>query len=76
MNRSVTYVQARQLRVGDVLVNAGGSDFTVTKIARVGRGYRVHYLRADGGAAAFTAAPESITRVTVPRAHERMAATG
>ncbi|MDQ0892699.1 hypothetical protein [Agromyces ramosus] len=76
MSRSITYVQARELRVGDVLVNAGGSDFTVTAVARVGRGYRVRYLRADGGIAAFTAAPEAITRVTLPRAHERMAATG
>lgn len=76
MNGSITYVQARELRIGDVLVNAAGSDFTVTRVARVGRGYRVHYLRADGAGAAFTAAPEAITRVTLPRAHERLATAG
>jgi hypothetical protein len=75
MSRAITYVQARQLRVGDVLVNAAGSDFVITKVARVGRGYRVHYRRADGDAGAFTAAPEAITRVEQPRPHDRLAAT-
>jgi hypothetical protein len=75
MNREITHVQARQLRVGDVLVNPAGSEFTITKVAPIGRGYRVHYLRSGGEAGAFTAAPEAITRVGVPRPHDRLAAT-
>jgi hypothetical protein len=75
MSREITYVQARQLGVGDVLVNPAGSEFTITKVARVGRGYRVHYVRSDGGAGAFSAAPEAIIRVELPRPHDRLAAT-
>jgi hypothetical protein len=75
MSRAITYVQARQLRVDDVLVNSAGSDFVITKVARVGRGYRVHYRRSDGDSGAFTAAPDAITRVEQPRPHDRLAAT-
>jgi hypothetical protein len=75
MDRSIVYVQARQLRARDVLVNAAGADFTVTKVARVGRGFRVRYTRADGGDAAFTAAPEAVIRVALPSAHEQLTAS-
>ena len=75
MSRAITYVQARQLRVDDVLVNSAGSDFIITKVARVGRGYRVHYRRSDGDSGAFTAAPDALTRVEQPRPHDRLAAT-
>jgi hypothetical protein len=74
MSRAITYVQARQLRVDDVLVNSAGSDFVITKVARVGRGYRVHYRRSDGDSGAFTAAPDAITRVEQPRPHDRLTA--
>ena len=75
MITAITYVQARQLRVDDVLVNSAGSDFIITKVARVGRGYRVHYRRSDGDSGAFTAAPDAITRVEQPRPHDGLAAT-
>lgn len=73
MDTSVAYVQARQLRGGDVLVNVAGTDFTVVKIVRVGRGFRVHYTRADSGAGVFTAAPEAIVRVALPQTHAHLA---
>jgi hypothetical protein len=75
MGREITHVQVRRLGVGDVLVNPAGSAFTITKVARIARGFRVHYVRSDGEAGAFSAAPEAITRVEVPRPHDRLAAT-
>ncbi|TYL50485.1 hypothetical protein [Agromyces mariniharenae] len=54
--------QTRQLVVGDMLVNAAGSEYEVTKLARLGRGIRVHYLTRDGRQGRFTSAPEAIVR--------------
>ena len=55
--------QIRQLAVGDTLVSASGAAYDVTRLVRVGRGIRVHYVTADGRAGKFTAAPEAISRV-------------
>lgn len=55
--------QIRQLAVGDTLVSASGAVYEVTRILRVGRGIRVHYVTADGRAGKFTAAPEAVSRV-------------
>ena len=55
--------QTRHLAVGDTLVSASGATYEVTRVLRVGRGIRVHYLTADGRAGKFTAAPEAISRV-------------
>ena len=63
--------QTRQLAVGDLLVNAAGHEFEVTKLARLGRGIRVHYLTADGQPGRFTSAPEAIVRRRVPERAER-----
>lgn len=55
--------QTRHLAVGDTLVSASGAAYEVTRVTRVGRGIRVHYVTADGRAGKFTAAPEAISRV-------------
>ena len=55
--------QTRHLAVGDTLVNASGASYEVTRLLRVGRGIRVHYVTADGRAGKFTAAPEAVSRV-------------
>jgi hypothetical protein len=55
--------QTRQLAVGDTLVSASGASYEVTRLLRVGRGIRVHYVTADGRAGKFTAAPEAVSRV-------------
>jgi hypothetical protein len=55
--------ETRHLAVGDTLVSVSGSSYEVTKLVRVGRGIRVHYLADDGAAGRFTAAPEAISRV-------------
>lgn len=55
--------ETRHLAVGDTLVNVSGSSYEVTKLVRVGRGIRVHYLADDGTAGRFTAAPEAVCRV-------------
>ena len=55
--------QTRELAVGDTLVSATGGVYDVTKIARVGRGIRVHYLTPDGRTGRFTAAPDAVMRV-------------
>jgi hypothetical protein len=55
--------QIRHLAVGDTIVSASGAAYEVTRLLRVGRGIRVHYLTADGRAGKFTAAPEAISRV-------------
>lgn len=55
--------QTRHLAVGDTLVSAAGAQYEVTRIVRVGRGIRVHYVAADGVAGRFTAAPEAVSRV-------------
>lgn len=63
--------QTRQLVVGDTLVNAAGSEYEVTKLARLGRGIRVHYLAGDGRQGRFTSAPEAIVRRRVAERAER-----
>jgi hypothetical protein len=55
--------QIRHLAVGDTLISASGVAYDVTRLLRVGRGIRVHYVTADGRAGKFTAAPEAISRV-------------
>jgi hypothetical protein len=55
--------QTRHLRVGDMLVNASGRAYEVTKIARIGRGIRVAYRNDDGQPGRFTAAPDAVSRV-------------
>lgn len=56
--------RAAALAVGDVLVNAAGDAYEVAKVARVGRGIRVQYLRRDGSTGRFTAAPDSRVRLS------------
>lgn len=60
---AIELMQIRQLAVGDTLVSASGAAYEVTRLLRVGRGIRVHYLTADGRSGKFTAAPEAISRV-------------
>jgi hypothetical protein len=55
--------QTRHLAIGDTLVSASGAAYEVTRLLRVGRGIRVHYVTADGRAGKFTAAPEAVSRV-------------
>ena len=55
--------ETRQLAVGDTLVSVDGSSYEITKLTRVGRGIRVHYVSTDGRTGRFTAAPEAISRV-------------
>ncbi|HEY9308594.1 MAG TPA: hypothetical protein VIP82_12415 [Microbacterium sp.] len=55
--------ETRHLAVGDTLISVSGSSYEVTKLVRVGRGIRVHYLSDDGAAGRFTAAPEAVSRV-------------
>ncbi|WP_022894243.1 hypothetical protein [Agromyces subbeticus] len=57
--------QTRQLAVGDTLISVSGSSYEVTKLTRVGRGIRVHYVSAEGRPGRFTAAPGAISRVLV-----------
>ncbi|GAA4056468.1 hypothetical protein [Agromyces indicus] len=60
---AVELKQTIQLAVGDTLVSAAGSVYEITKLARVGRGIRVHYVTEAGHAGRFTAAPDAVTRV-------------
>ncbi len=55
--------ETRQLAVGDTLVSVAGSSYEITKLTRIGRGIRVHYISTDGREGRFTAAPEAISRV-------------
>ena len=55
--------QTRHLAVGETLVSASGAAYEITRLVRVGRGIRVHYVTADGRAGRFTAAPEAVSRV-------------
>ena len=55
--------ETRQLAVGDTLVSVAGSSYEITKLTRIGRGIRVHYISTEGRAGQFTAAPEAISRV-------------
>lgn len=55
--------ETRRLAVGDTLVSAAGNSFEITKLTRIGRGIRVHYVSPEGGAGRFTAAPEALSRV-------------
>ncbi|MFC5788906.1 hypothetical protein EDM22_01455 [Agromyces tardus] len=59
----IELTQTRHLAVGDTLVSASGATYEVTRLLRVGRGIRVHYVTADGRAGRFTAAPEAVSRV-------------
>lgn len=59
----IVLTQTRHLAVGDTIVSASGAQYEVTRVARVGRGIRVHYRTAEGHAGRFTAAPEAISRV-------------
>jgi fructose-1,6-bisphosphatase len=59
----IELTQTRHLAVGDTLVSASGAMYEVTRLLRVGRGIRVHYVTADGRAGRFTAAPEAVSRV-------------
>ena len=63
--------QTRQLAVGDTLVNGAGAEYEVTKLARLGRGIRVHYRTGDGRQGRFTSAPDAIVRRRVPERAER-----
>ncbi|QAY73535.1 hypothetical protein ET445_09480 [Agromyces protaetiae] len=58
--------QTRELAAGDTLVNVHGRRFEVTKLVRVGRGIRVHYLTPEGDPGFFTAAPDAMSRVAAP----------
>jgi len=69
--RTIELTQTRQLAVGDVLVNAAGDEYEVTKLARLGRGIRVYYLTGDGRPGRFTSAPEAIVRRHAPARAER-----
>ena len=60
---AIELTQTRHLAVGDTLVSASGVEYEVTRLMKVGRGIRVHYLTADGRVGRFTAAPEAISRV-------------
>jgi hypothetical protein len=60
---AVELKQTKQLAVGDTLVSAAGSAYEITKVARVGRGIRVHYVTPTGRQGRFTAAPDAVTRV-------------
>lgn len=57
--------QTRHLAVGDTLISVSGSHYEVTRLARVGRGIRVHYVSTEGAPGRFTAAPDAISRVLV-----------
>ena len=59
--------ETRQLAVGDTLVSVDGSSYEITKLTRIGRGIRVHYIATDGRAGRFTAAPEAVSRVLAAR---------
>ncbi|SIO21719.1 hypothetical protein [Agromyces cerinus] len=59
--------ETRHLAVGDTLVSVSGSNYEVTKLVRVGRGIRVHYVDGEGTTGRFTAAPEAISRVLAGR---------
>ena len=59
--------ETRQLAVGDTLVSVDGSSYEITKLTRIGRGIRVHYISGDGKAGRFTAAPEAVSRVLAAR---------
>ncbi|WP_419818562.1 hypothetical protein [Glaciibacter flavus] len=67
MNPTTAYVPAGSLRAGDVMVNAHGTDFTVTKVTRIRDGRKVFVERPDGAASTFTARFDARTRVTLPR---------
>ncbi|WP_159600575.1 hypothetical protein [Agromyces humi] len=55
--------ETRDLTVGDAIVSAAGSVFEITKLTRVGRGIRVHYVTEDGRSGKFSAAPDAVSRV-------------
>lgn len=59
----VRLAQTKEIAVGDTLVSATGGVYEITKVARIGRGIRVHYVTADGRAGRFTAAPDAVMRV-------------
>ena len=63
--------QTRHLAVGDTLVNAAGTEYEVTKLTRLGRGIRVHYLGGDARPGRFTSVPEAIVRRRVAEPAER-----
>lgn len=59
--------ETRQLAVGDTLVSVAGGSYEITKLTRIGRGIRVHYVSTDGTPGRFTAAPEAVSRVLSAR---------
>lgn len=67
MTRSTAYVPAGELRTGDVMINAAGADFTVTKVKRIREGRKVFVERPTGVATSFTARYDALTRVSLPR---------
>jgi hypothetical protein len=48
-------------------VSIDGRSYEITKLTRIGRGIRVHYISGDGKAGRFTAAPEAVSRVLAAR---------
>ena len=68
---TIELTTTRQLAVGDTLVNAAGAEYEVTRLARLGRGIRVHYLTRDGRPGRFTSAPDAIVRRRVAERVER-----
>jgi hypothetical protein len=68
---TIELTHTRQLAVGDTLVNAAGAEYEITKLARLGRGIRVHYVTADGRPGRFTSAPEATVRRRVDASARR-----
>ena len=68
---TIELTTTRQLAVGDTLVNAAGAEYEVTRLTRLGRGIRVHYLTGDGRQGRFTSAPDAIVRRRVAERVER-----
>jgi len=68
---TIELTTTRRLAVGDTLVNAAGAEYEVTRLARLGRGIRVHYLTGDGRPGRFSSAPDAIVRRRVAERVER-----
>jgi len=68
---TIELTTTRQLAAGDTLVNAAGAEYEVVRLARLGRGIRVHYLTGDGRQGRFTSAPDAIVRRRVAERAER-----
>ncbi|KQO98474.1 hypothetical protein [Leifsonia sp. Leaf264] len=63
----MAYIEGKDVRVDDVLCNATGAKYTVTKVQAIGGARKVFYHHPAKKNASFLIPNEARTRVAVPR---------